>query len=623
MQLRSRISLAPYLSGLLVLLLCFNCNRAFAVQQPPAQTPGRAQPDAAAALSGFDDFAAQAMKDWKVPGMAVAVVQNGKVVLLKGYGYRDVEKKLPVTPATLFSIGSITKSFTVTTLGMEVDEGKVDWDKPVREYLPGLRMFEPTVTEQLTLRDMVTHRSGLPRHDLVWYTSDFGREDLIRRLQYLEPNKPLRYTFQYNNLMFMTAGYLAGRLDGLSWEDVVRKRILNPLGMNGTTYSYKVSQNSPDFAFGYRKGRDLAAEVKRIPFDAQCPDGCAMGPAGEINSSAADMSKYLLLHLNGGKFEGRQLLSSSNASQMQTPQMVIQGAPEFKEMSETSYGMGFFISGYRGHKQVEHGGNIDGFSAELGFLPNDQIGVVVLTNLDGTPLPNIIAWNVFDRLLGMDQAPWSKRLLDAETKGKQSEEEARKKGYVGRKTGTHPSRDLAEYLGDYEHPGYGIISIAPDGDGFKMKFNLVSETLKHYHYDTFQVPENPFDPFEKVMVTFKSDTNGEITGVGMLLGGGKETVFTRLPDKKLTERSFIEPFAGQYEVPGSPVPATVELHGDHTLVLTFPGQPGLELVPQRGTTFGLKSLIGISIEFKRDPGGKVSEAVIHSPGNAQIFKRKQ
>ena len=597
---------------------CLAVHPALAFQQP--KTSGGAEADAAA-MRGFDEFVAQALQDWKAPGVAVAVVRGDRVILAKGYGYRDVDKKLPVTPNTLFSIGSITKSFTVTTLGMEMDEGKMDWDKPVREYLPGFRMFDPGLTEQLTMRDLVTHRSGLPRHDLVWYTSDFSRDDLIRRLQYLEPNKPLRAVFQYNNLMFMTAGYIAGQLDSKSWEDAVRTRILVPLAMNGTTYSYKDSEGSGDFSLGYRKSNDLKMEVRQTPFDPRCPDRCAMGPAGEINSSAADMGKYVLFHMNQGKFGGKQLLSAGNSIQMQTPQMVIEGSPDYKEFTETSYGMGFFISGYRGHKQVEHGGNIDGFSAELAFLPDDKIGVVVLTNLNGTPLPNVIAYNVFDRLLGMEQVPWSKRFLDSEKQGLQSEQEAKNKGYVGRKMGTHPSHDLGNYVGDYGHPGYGVISIGPDGDGFKMKFNLVSETLKHYHYDTFQVPEDPFNPFEKLLVTFRTDANGEISGIVMPLGG-KETVFTRLPDTRLTDHNFVAAFAGQYEIPGSPVPATIELRGDHSLFLSFPGAAALELIPQRGTTFGVKSAPAVTIEFKRDDKGKVTEAVIHAGANAQIFKKK-
>jgi CubicO group peptidase (beta-lactamase class C family) len=599
-------------------------------QKPDADAKGRrgagkrGKAGAQSELEGFDGFVEQALKDWKVPGVAVAVVKGDKVILLKGYGFRDAEKQLPVTPQTLFAIGSITKSFTVTTLGMLMDEGKVEWEEPVRNVLPKFKMYDPALTEQMTVRDLITHRSGLPRHDAVWYTSDFPREDLVRRLQYLEPSKPLRSTFQYNNLMFMTAGYIAGQLNGTSWEDAVRARILGPIGMTGTNFSEQATQNAADFAEPYRKGSDLKAEVKRIPFDAQCPDTCALGPAGEINSNVTDLSKYVLFHTNKGQSGGKQLLSQNNSIQMQIPQMSIQGAPDFPELSETSYGMGFFISAYRGHKEVDHGGNIDGFSAELAFLPGDQIGVVVLTNLDGTPLPGVIAYNVFDRMLGLEQVAWSKRFLELEQGGKQGEQEAKNKGYTARKTGTHASHDLKDYSGDYSNPGYGIAVIAPDGDGFKLSLNKVSRTLKHYHYDVFEVPDSPHDDFAKLKVMFSSDLSGEISSLAMLLEPNvKDIVFTRMPDKQLTDRSFIEAFTGQYDIPGSPVPLTISLRGDHTLVGSTPGQEDIELLPKRGTTFELKGLAGFSIEFKKDAGGKVTEAVFSQPDTVTVLKKKQ
>jgi beta-lactamase family protein/uncharacterized protein DUF3471 len=333
--------------------------------------------------------------------------------------------------------------------------------------------------------------------------------------------------------------------------------------MNGTNFSLKDSQSSADFALPYRKGNDVKAEVKRMPFDEQCPDRCAIGPAGEINSTLADMSRYMLFHLNKGKLEGKTLLSENNAIQMQTPQMVLQGAPDYKEESETSYGMGFFISQYRGHKRVEHGGNLDGFSAELAFLPNDGVGVVVLTNLDGTGLPNAIAYNVFDRLLGLDQVPWSQRYLQQEIKGRESEQEAKNKGYAPHKTGTHPSHDLKEYVGDYGHPGYGVVSVVADGSSFKLKINKITASVAHLHYDVFQVPDAPFDPFAKLKVSFFSDANGDISTLTLPLETNvKDIVFTRLPDKQLTERSFIEAFTGQYELPGSPTPLTISLRGE-------------------------------------------------------------
>ena len=598
----------------------------FSLERKSASAPAAAAtatPAAKPSLEGLDEFVTQAMKDWKVPGLAIAIVQGDKVILLRGYGYRDPEKQLPVTPNTLFAIGSITKSFTVTTLGMEMDEGKLDWDKPVRDFLPTFKLYTPALTEEMVMRDLITHRSGLPRHDLVWYSSDFSREDLIRRLQYLEPNKPLRAKFQYNNLMFMTAGYVAGLLNGTSWEDAVSRRVFKPLGMTGTNFSERETQNSPDFAQPYRKGRDLKAELKRIPFDQQCPDRCAMGPAGEINSNVADMSKYLLFHMNQGKLEGKQLLSENHALQMQTPQMAIQGTPAYKDMGESSYGMGFFLSSYRGHKTVDHGGNIDGFSAELSFLPADKIGVVVLSNLDGNPLPEIVAYNVFDHLLGLDPAPWNQRFLETEKKGKESEQEAKNKGYTPQKHGTHPSHDLKDYAGDYSNPGYGIATIAPDGDAFKLTLNKVTKPLKHYHYDVFQVPEDALDPFEKLKVTFITDLNGDISSLSMPLEASvKDIVFARLPDKQLTEHGFVEAFAGQYEIPGVPVPLTVTLRGDHTLVASVPGQPDYELSPKRGTTFQLADYSGITIEFKRGASGKVTEAVLDQLGTVIILKKK-
>jgi len=599
------------------------CSLLFAVFTSAQEKVQQKPVDPAKALEGFDEFVNQTIKDWHGAGAAVAIVQGDKVVLLKGYGFRDVEKKLPMTPKSLCAIASITKSFTVTDLGMLFDEGKGGWDVPVRSLFPAFKMYDPVLTEQMVVRDLVTHRSGLPRHDMVWYSSDFSRDDLIRRLQYLEPNKPLRTTFQYNNLMFMTAGYVAGILDNKKWEDSLRARVLTPLGMNTTTFSLKELQASPDFALPYQKGRDLKAELKRMPFEETCPDTCALGPAGELNSNAEDMSHYLLFHLNHGVYNGEQLLSENNSSQMQTPQMTLAGAPDYPELGENSYGMGFFISTYRGRKRIEHGGNLDGFSSIFTFLPNEKIGVVVLTNLDGSPLPDVIAFNAIDRLLGLDQVPWSKRLLDSEIAGRQSEADAKSKGYDLRKKGTHPSHDIKDYLGDYENPGYGIVSVAEEKDGLLVKLNKLTFHMKHYHYDVFEVPFDPQDPFAKQKLSFFGDLNGDISSLSMPLEPRvKEIVFTRMPDKQLIDHAFLATLVGQYDFPGDPTPTTITLRGDHTLVMSQPGAPERELIPRRGTTFDLKGLEGFSIEFKRDDSGKVTEAVFYTPDTTVIVKRK-
>ncbi len=573
-------------------------------------------------LEGFDAWVNRALTDFKVPGVAVVIVQHDKVTLLKGYGSRDVARQLPVTPQTLFAIGSVTKSFSVSTLGMLVDEGKLEWDKPVRDYLPGFRLYDPVATDEMTTRDLVTHRSGLPRHDLVWYTSNFSREDIVmNRLRYLQNSKPFRSTFQYNNLMFMTAGYLAGVLNGTTWEQAVQQHLLTPLGMTNTNFSVLDSQKSPDFAEPYRKNH-LTQEVKQIPFYVQG----AVGPAGEINTCVADLGRYLRFHMDRGTLDSHQLLSANNSTQMQIPQMVIQGAPSFPELGTTSYGMGFFISTYRGHKIVDHGGNIDGFSAELAFLPEDSVGVAVLSNLNGTPLPTAIAYDALDRLLGLSVVPWDQRFLAMEKGEEQAEKDAKSKGYVAQKPGTHPSHPLADYVGDYENPGYGLVSITRDSSSdstpLHMKLNEKSEPLRHYHYDYFQTPENPLDPLEKIFVEFHTDLNGDISSLSMPLQPDvADIVFSRKPDRQLVEHSVVEAFAGQYEVQGSPQPATIALRGDHTLVFTAPGGPGQELVPTRGTTFRFKDTPAVTIEFKRDAAGTVTEAALNELGTMVVMRR--
>ena len=570
-------------------------------------------------LTGFDDYVVATMKQFKVPGVSVAIVRDGHIILSKGYGYRDIERQLPVTSKTLFAIGSVTKSFSVTMLGTLVDEGKLDWDKPVRDYFPAFRMHDPVATEEMTMRDLVTHRSGLPRHDLVWYTQDISREEVIERLRYLEPNKPFRSTYQYNNLMFMTAGYLGGQLAGGTWEQAVQKRVLDAIGMSGTNFSVVDSQKSPDFAQPYRKDRKTQV-VFKIPFYVQT----AVGPAGEINSNADDLARYLLFHLNLGSIDGKQIISRNNALQMQTPQMAIPGQSPFKEYGGDSYGLAFDITTYRGHALIQHGGAIDGFRATFRFLPNDKAGVVVLANLDGTYISEVIADNVVDRLLSLDQIDWPGRYQAIEKQDNAAEDAAEHQGYTGQKLGTHPSHELKEYIGEFSHPAYGHVTIAladgSNGHAFQLTLNRITRPLDHFHYDTFQVPANPKDELEKLKVTFNTDLKGDIASLSMPLEPTVEPiVFTRVPEKRMFDAAFLGAFAGDYDTPGAPL--TVVLDGN-VLAFASLGRPKLALAPDHGTTFRVIDRPGENVEFKQDATGKVSGIVIYAPEGVAFYKRK-
>jgi CubicO group peptidase (beta-lactamase class C family) len=560
---------------------------------------------AAQKLDGFDDFANKELRDWKCDGFAIAIVQDGKIVLSKGYGLRDVKKNLPVTEKTLFAIGSATKSFTVTSLGVLVDQGKLDWDKPVRDYLPDFKMWDPFATERMTPRDLVTHRSGLPRHDLMWYSSPFSRQELFDRLRYLEPNKDFRTTFQYQNLMFMTAGYLAGHVAGTTWEQLVHQVIFEPLGMTNSNFSITESQKTADFSQPYQVVNDIPVDIPFRNIDS-------IGPAGSINSNIEDMTKYVMMHLAKGK----GVVSATNEMQMMTPQMAIQAPSPDKELGDLSYGMGFFVTTYRGHKFVHHGGNIDGFTALVAFLPQDNIGLVILTNQNSSPLPAVVAYNVWDRLLGMDQVDWTARVKQQRALTKKSEQDAKQKGYTTQRTGTHPSHELAEYAGEYEHPGYGIVKIEYVGGSLKIDYHGLGGVLSHFHYDVFEVPKDDLNPFSQEKVQFRSNLAGELESLAIPFESTlKDITFIKLGDRSMTQKTFLQPLTGDYQ--RGPLLAAISLKGDSALTLTLPGQPVYNLVPVHGTKFNIKELNGYSVEFKGD------DLVFYQPNGTFSATRKK
>ncbi len=563
-------------------------------------------------LKGFETFVTKTMEEWKVPGLGISIVKDGKVIFSKGFGFRDVKKGLKVTPKTLFAIGSCSKAFTAVTMGILVDEGKLDWDKPVREYLPSFKLKDPFATEGMTPRDLVCHRSGLPRHDLMWYGSSATRKELFDRLQYLEPNKDFRMTFQYQNLMFMTAGYMVGKVAGTTWEKFVQNRIFGPLGMNDSNFSVEDSKKAPDFALPYAEKEDKVIEIPFRNIDT-------VGPAGSINSNVIDMADWLLLNLKKGKFGEKQIISEESLKEIHSPQMISSKSYKYDESFYSTYGMGWGITAYRGHLMVSHGGGIDGFTASVNFMPRDNIGMVIFTNMSGTPLPGIVAYNAYDRLLGLDQIPWNKRIKDQRDKAKEEAEKAKKEKGKDRKLNTKPSHPLRDYAGDYEHPGYGVLAIKKEGDRLKGVFNSISFDMKHYHYDIFEMSNENFDMTEKA--SFFTDNKGNISSLSVQLEDSVEAiVFTKMPEKKMKERSFLEKFVGEYLL--GEMTVTVSLRGDNELVLFVPGQPKYELVPYKGTEFNLKNLAGYSVEFIVDKAGKVTEAKVTQPNGVFTAKKK-
>ncbi|MBL8208664.1 MAG: serine hydrolase, partial [Blastocatellia bacterium] len=413
-------------------------------------------------LNGFDSVVEQVMKEWKVPGIAVAIVKDGKIVYAQGYGYRDVKRQLKVTPDTLFAIGSCSKAFTAAALGMLVDEKKLEWDKPARTYLPELMLHDEYATSHIRPRDLVSHQSGLPRHDLIWYGSPLTRKELFARLRYLEPSAPLHAKYQYNNLMFMTAGVLLERLAGQTWESFVQQRIFAPLGMKNSNFSVAAMQQAADYSLPYGEEK---GEVKAIPFR----NIDEVGPAGSINSSVNEMTNWLLLQMSQGKVGDKQIISERSLLETQTPQIVAGGDLKYDETFYTSYAMGWGVYVYRGHHIIRHGGGIDGFTSNVTVLPKDNLGIVVLTN-SSSPASGLIANVAVDRVLGLSDVPHVQRAKEAEAKGKEAAAKAKADDEAKRKKDTKPTLVLSEYVGQFEHPAYQTLTITHDGE--QLKGNL-------------------------------------------------------------------------------------------------------------------------------------------------------
>lgn len=486
-------------------------------------------------LDGLDDFVEEQLQRWKGVGLAVAVIHKDEIILQKGYGYRDLESKLEVTPDTLFAIGSSTKAFTAASAALLVDQNMLKWDTPVKTYLKDFKMFDPVTTERLTIRDMLCHRSGLPRHEMVWYNSSRSREELVHALQYLEPNEDFRNKWQYQNLMYMAAGYLVGQLKGTSWENVVRESLFNPLRMNSSVFSVDEMQLQPDFAFPYMEND---GQNTRIPFRKID----AVGPAGSINSNLVDMIAWVQFQLNQGKQGGKQLISKEQLAILHSPQMSCESPFQGKELPVSTYGLGWFIEPYRGHAMIHHGGAIDGFASQVAFLPEEQIGVVVLCNTNGSVIPYTTTFNIMDRLLGLEPVDWSSKLAklmngestESEVTVPTPENPVTTEATVEEKTEESQvqpyDRPETAYTGFYTHPGYGELTVQQTNEGLQAIFNAIEMPMEYTGNDTFVVEIVLFGL--KISFTFKTDAQDRINALSIPLlfePGTKPIEFTKIP----------------------------------------------------------------------------------------------
>ncbi len=419
-------------------------------------------------LDGYDSFIDQVIEDWNAPGIAVAIVKDGELIFGKGFGYRNIEQQQPVTPQSLFAIASCSKAFTTTAIAMLVEDGLLEWDNPVRDYLPDFRMSDPYITGHITVRDLVTHRSGLPRHDRVWLGTPFTREELVDKIQYLDFSRGLRETYQYNNLLYVTAGRVIEEVTGTSWENFVDHRILTPLGMTSTNFSVTDMQLADDFAQAYTVNDN---DLQMAPFR----NVDALGPAGSINSNISDMAKWIQFNLNQGVVMLDTLLTPRHIEQLHQPRVVASGSTDDEELSFVNYGLGWRISSYQGHRMVYHGGAIGAFRTLVTLLPDQDIGIVSVTNFNRAQVNRVATYNAIERLLDLEHVDWSTRLQERISDPREPE--------------CHDSprltHELTAYTGKFEHPAYGELEIAYADDQLSVTRYGETSKLEHCKFNTF------------------------------------------------------------------------------------------------------------------------------------------
>ncbi len=442
-----------------------------------------------APLADFDAYVADAVRDWEVPGLAIAIVKDGQVVFAKGYGVRELGRPEPVDEHTLFAIGSTTKAMTAAAVGMLVDEGKLQWDDRVTNHLPEFQLYDPYVTREVTVRDLLTHRAGLGNADFLWYGQDNSRREILRRLRYVEPETSLRSHFTYQNIMYTAAGEVVASVGGMPWEAYVRLRILDRLGMKDTAVLLAETEDKANVASPHDRVEGKIRVIANASVDA-------IAPAGSIWSSVSDMAKWMSFLLESRIPEspgGETLLEATSLEELFAPQVIV-GTEEFYPTARltrpkwTTYGLGWFQHDYMGRGVDFHTGSIDGMVAIIGLIRAERLGVYVLGNLDHAEVRHALMYRVFDLYGSHPPRDWSAELLELYTELRTEAEAGEGKTEGERVSGTQPSLPVASYAGSYSDSLHGTVVVTSDGQGrLMMRYGtgFVGE-LEHWHYDTFR-----------------------------------------------------------------------------------------------------------------------------------------
>jgi CubicO group peptidase (beta-lactamase class C family) len=575
-------------------------------------------------LKGIEKQFNSVLESTKAPGFAVAIIEGDKVVYAKGFGYADYENKIEADANTLFAIGSSTKAFTSALLGILREDDKLSFDDSPLQYVPGLKFFNNDMNNNIIIKDLMRHSTGLPRHDGAWYFfPSHDKDSLVSRMQYQEPFTGVRQAWYYNNFGFLLQGVITEKLTGETWEKNIEDTFFKPLGMNRSKTMINDMKNGTNTAYGYRLNDDRNL-VKMDYYDI-----AGMSPAGSINSSVNDMTNWLKLWLNDGKLGEEQIIPEDYVKEAISSQMVVAaGLPseELPNVQYANYGYGWFLHSYKGHYMVEHGGNIDGFSASVAFYPTDNIGIVVLTNQNGSAVPRLIRNIVADHMLEVDKTYWAKKHKEDVEKGLKAQEEMKDTNQSSNVKNTRPSHILLDYTGFYENKGYGKFDVILENDSLFATLNGEKSYFNHFHYDTFELidySEGKADTTQigkSLKVSFTTNVAGDIDYMKTDIEPMTEAIaFKRTPNTIDVDEDTLVQYVGKYDLMGTEIKAYVK--DENVLYVFVPGQPEYELIPTAEHKFNFKILEGFKVEFI-ETDGKIDQVKFIQPNGTFVGKRK-
>ncbi|OWK47042.1 serine hydrolase [Fimbriiglobus ruber] len=441
--------------------------------------------------TAVDRVALGALLKWEAPGLAVVIVRGGETVYLKGFGVKSVESKIPVTPDTLFPLASCSKAFTTTLMARMVDEGVIAWDDPVRTHLPNFHLSDPVADAQVTLRDLVTHRTGLGGHDYLWYRAPWKLDEVLRRAARLPLSAPFRGSYQYSSIPFMAAGRAVANRADTPWNELLREKVCDPIGMKGVALTSAEAAVKADRATGHRHTPAGAIEVMPL-YEIAEPN-----PAGSVFATPNDLAAWLKFQLADGLAGGKRIVSAANLNETKTPQTVMRKdetiGPVYPDSVQVSYAMGWVVYDHRGKHVVAHGGVIDGFRTQITLLPDEKIGIALVNNLHQTKMNIAIGNTLIDQLLGLPPKDWNAYFLKVEWEEQEARRAARAAREKAHVLGTKASAPLAAYAGEYEDAAYGTAKVTVAEGHLVWEWSSFRCRLEHYQQDVFRVTGGHFD----------------------------------------------------------------------------------------------------------------------------------